>query len=380
MAAHPAIDIDSLSKKFGDELVLDRIDLSINDGEFCVVIGPSGCGKSTLLKCIAGVSDPDTGEIHLRGKNTEAQPARNRNIGLVFQEFEETLFPHKTVEENIAFGLRQKSEPPSEEHIEGRIDEMLDLLAIAPTKSSYPDELSGGQQQRVELARQLVRDCDITLFDDPLADLDYKLQKRMEIEMRRLHKELESTFLYVTHNQDQALKLADRLIVMNEGVIEQVGTPEEVYTNPANAFVGRFVGDSNLLIGNVVQKTESEIRIETQIGELSVSNTGDQPTVDSEGAVLIRPEDVVIGDDAESCRNNMDVVLEGKTYTGEVTEYSVSVSGYKNELQVVRPGKPGDIGNKNEAKIGFNPNAAQFFEEMSVTGDIQASDLLEAEQ
>jgi ABC-type Fe3+/spermidine/putrescine transport system ATPase subunit len=380
MAAHPAIRIDSLRKTFADEVVLDHIDLSVTDGEFCVVIGPSGCGKSTLLKCIAGISDPDGGEIHLRGRDTESVPTRDRNVGLVFQEFEETLFPHKTVEENIEFGLRQQSDTPPAEQIEDRIDEVLDLLAISHTKSSYPDELSGGQQQRVELARQLVRDCDITLFDDPLADLDYKLQKRMEIEMRRLHEELESTFLYVTHNQDQALKLADRLIVMNDGEIEQIGTPEEVYTDPANAFVGRFVGDSNLLIGEVVRRTDDEIRVETPIGELSVASSGDQPATTVEGAVLVRPEDVVIGEGAARCRNSVDVVLEGETYTGEVTEYSVSVSGYDNEIQVVKPGKPDDVGDNNETKIGFDPDAAKFFEEMSVTGQLQVRDLLEAEQ
>ncbi|MFD1687090.1 ABC transporter ATP-binding protein [Halobellus litoreus] len=380
MSAQPAISISSLSKKFADELVLDRIDLSVTDGEFCVVIGPSGCGKSTLLKCIAGIADPDTGEIHLRGRNTESVPSRDRDVGLVFQEFEETLFPHKTVAENIGFGLRQQSDAPPEEQIEDRIDEMLDLLAISHTKSSYPDELSGGQQQRVELARQLVRDCDITLFDDPLADLDYKLQKRMEIEMRRLHNELESTFLYVTHNQDQALKLADRLIVMNDGVIEQVGTPEEVYTNPANAFVGRFVGDSNLLVGDVVRTTDSEIVVETPVGELAVSDTGERLAEGSEGAVLVRPEDIVIGDGAANCRNNVGVVLKGRTYTGEVMEYSVSVPGYDNELQVVKPGRPDDAENSNETEIGFDASAAQFFEEMSVTGDMKVSDLLEAEQ
>ncbi|MFC6722946.1 ABC transporter ATP-binding protein [Halobium palmae] len=380
MAAQPAISISSLSKKFANELVLDRINLSITDGEFCVVIGPSGCGKSTLLKCIAGISDPDTGEIYLRGQNMESVPSRNRDIGLVFQEFEETLFPHKTVKQNIEFGLRQQSDAPPEEQIENRIDEMLDLLAISHTKSSYPNELSGGQQQRVELARQLVRDCDITLFDDPLADLDYKLQKRMEIEMRKLHKELESTFLYVTHNQDQALKLADRLIVMNDGVIEHVGTPEEVYTNPSNAFVGRFVGDSNFLVGNVARTTDSEVIVKTPVGELAVSDTGERPANNSEGAVLVRPENIVIGDGAANCRNNVGVVLNGKTYTGEVTEYSVSVSGYDKELQVVMPGKPDDFEDNPETEIGFDASAAQFFEEMSVTGDMQVSDLLEAEQ
>ncbi|RLM87932.1 ABC transporter ATP-binding protein [Halobellus sp. Atlit-38R] len=380
MSAQTAIHLNSLKKTFTDEVVLGGIDLSIDDGEFCVVIGPSGCGKSTLLKCIAGISDPDDGEIQLREERTADVPPQDRDVGLVFQEFEETLFPHKTVEENIAFGLKQKSEQLSDEQITDRIDEMLDLLAISHTKSSYPDELSGGQQQRVELARQLVRDCDITLFDDPLADLDYKLQKRMEIEMRRFHEETGGTYLYVTHNQDQALELADKLVVMNEGIIEQVGTPDEVYNNPTNAFVGRFVGDSNILVGEVSEQEGSNLRIDTAIGRVVTSDTLEQPSDQSEGVVLIRPEDVVIGDGAAECRNSVDAVIEGWTYTGELTEYSISVVDLDTELQVVKPGRPDTTKNRTETTIGFSPDDAQFFQQMSGTGNMDVTDVLEAEQ
>lgn len=380
MSAQTAIHLNSLKKTFTDEVVLGGIDLSIDDGEFCVVIGPSGCGKSTLLKCIAGISDPDDGEIQLREERTADVPPQDRDVGLVFQEFEETLFPHKTVEENIAFGLKQKSEQLSDEQITDRIDEMLDLLAISHTKSSYPDELSGGQQQRVELARQLVRDCDITLFDDPLADLDYKLQKRMEIEMRRFHEETGGTYLYVTHNQDQALELADKLVVMNEGIIEQVGTPHEVYNNPTNAFVGRFVGDSNILVGEICEQEGSKLRIDTAIGGVVISDTLERPSDQSEGVVLIRPEDVVIGDGAAECRNSVDAVIEGWTYTGELTEYSISVADLDTELQVVKPGRPDTTKNRTETTIGFRPDDAQFFQQMSGTGNMDVTDVLEAEQ
>jgi len=240
------IRLQSVNISFRDEQVLQDIDLAVDDGEFCVIVGPSGCGKSTLLQSIAGLSEPDSGTVYLNGDPASSLSVQERNLGYVFQEFEDTLFPHMTVEENVAFGVRQQDEQVDEEQLSEEIDEMLDLLAIGDTRDDLPSGLSGGQQQRVELARQLIRGCDTILLDDPLADLDYKLQKRMELEIRRIHEELESTFLYVTHNQDQALKLADTVVVMNRGRIEQIGTPSEVYHNPNTAFVANFIGDNNI--------------------------------------------------------------------------------------------------------------------------------------
>jgi ABC-type Fe3+/spermidine/putrescine transport system ATPase subunit len=185
------ISVTSLEKSFANEQVLRGIDFTVDDGEFCVVVGPSGSGKSTLLKCIAGLVEFDRGSISLDGRDVGALSVPERNIGFVFQDFEERLFPHMTVAENVAFGLRQAG--ASETEIETKTDEMLALLSIGETRDSFPSELSGGQQQRVELARQLVRECDVMLLDDPLADLDYKLQKRMELEMRQIHEELGSS-------------------------------------------------------------------------------------------------------------------------------------------------------------------------------------------
>src|SRR6056297_1200369 len=240
--------VDSLDISFRNERVLQSIDLEIEDGEFCVIVGPSGCGKSTLLQTIAGLTTPDRGRVFLRGEDAGEMSVQDRDLGYVFQEFEDALFPHMSVGENIAFGVRQQSESVDEAALDERIDDLLAMLAIPETRDDLPSALSGGQQQRVELARQLIRECETMLLDDPLADLDYKLQKQMELEMRQIHEDLGSTFVYVTHNQDQALKLADKLVVMNQGMLEQVGTPDEVYANPATAFVGRFVGDSNPLL------------------------------------------------------------------------------------------------------------------------------------
>lgn len=377
MDTEPAISVESLWKSFSNETVLQDIDLDIETGEFCVIVGPSGSGKSTLLQCIAGLLDFERGTVRLNGERADEVSVEDRDIGYVFQEFEETLFPHKTVAENIAFGLEQKEQEYSSEEIDGHIDDMLDLLAISETKENVPTELSGGQQQRVELARQLVRDCDVMLLDDPLADLDYKLQKRMELEMRRVHEELESTFVYVTHNQDQALKLADKLVVMNQGMIEQIGTPEEVYRSPASAFVGQFVGDSNPFVGQPIGSNGHEVDVETDVGVLSTTtNNGVSPS-GSESLVTVRPETMTIGEEARQKDNTVTGVLEGWTYVGEETEYSFSVDGLAHEIQVVKPGSPYIEGDGEEYFIGWNAEDAQYFEDLSVTDTVTIADLME---
>ena len=366
--------LNSISKSFANEEVLEGIDLSVEEGEFCVIIGPSGCGKSTLLKCIAGLVDFEGGDVRLRDQDAAKIPVEDRNLGFVFQDFEETLFPHKTVRSNVAFGLKQKETELSDEEIEQRIDEMLDLLSISETKDNLPSELSGGQQQRVEVARQFVRECDIMLLDDPLADLDYKLQKHMELELRRLHDRLGSTFIYVTHNQDQALKLADKLVVMNQGAIEQIGTPTEVYTEPQSAFVGRFVGDSNLFIASVTEREGARMVVETEIGQMEAT-AATKSEAPSESLVIVRPEDVTIGD--ETLDNVFYGVINGRTYTGEETEVSVKVDGFDDGIQVITPGRP-DLGAKGtEIIIGWDATDATFFDELSVNSTVTVDDLLE---
>lgn len=363
-----AISVDSLSKSFGREHVLRDIDLDVQEGEFCVIIGPSGCGKSTLLKCIAGLLDFETGQVTLHGDDVSDMPVKDANVGFVFQEFEDTLFPHKTVGENVAFGLQQQESVTSTE-IEERVNEILKLLAISETRNNVPAELSGGQQQRVELARQLVRNCETVLLDDPLADLDYKLQKQMELDLRRMHNDTGSTFVYVTHNQEQALKLGDRLGVMNRGQLEQIGTPLEVYEQPRTAFVGRFVGDSNVLRGQLTGTDEDEVTVETKIGTFAATaqTDSDHP---NESVVLIRPENIKLGAAAEGRETTVEATLEGRTYTGELTEFTVVVpatDGSNVAFEIVEPGESsiGTVG--AEIRIGWDANDATYFDRLSVT-------------
>jgi ABC-type Fe3+/spermidine/putrescine transport system ATPase subunit len=427
------IELRSLQKTYGEEVVLRDVTVGVDDGEFCVVVGPSGCGKTTLLDCIAGLESPDGGTVRLDGEAVDGVAPGERGLGLVFQDFEERLFPHMTVAENVAFGLRQADEPFAAEEIDRRVDELLELLAIPETRDDYPEHLSGGQQQRVELARQLVRDCDTLLLDDPLSDLDYKLQKRMELELRRLQAAEGNTVVYVTHNQDQALKLADTLVVMNGGRVEQVATPDAVYHRPATAFVGRFVGDSNLLVGGPAgggdgtvrgDPTDGDagrvpddgaggdgatVRVSTDAGTVAART---EPPVDdaATGAVLVRPTDVTIGavgneaaekneagegteagerneanagDGGHETANGVTGELADRIYTGDRTELVVTVPGAPEEFQVVEPGDVDfdDIGAAvgDEVRLGWSPADAVYFgpDRFSVTDSFDTAELME---
>jgi ABC-type Fe3+/spermidine/putrescine transport system ATPase subunit len=340
MSSQPALSIENLSKQFSNETVLQDVSLDVETGEFCVVMGPSGSGKSTLLQSVAGLIEFQSGTIEINGTPAETIPVEERDLGYVFQEFEDTLFPHKTVKENVEFGLKQQDTEYSQAEIDERIDEMLELLAISDTRDDVPTELSGGQQQRVEVARQLVRECDVMLLDDPLADLDYKLQKRMELEIRQLHEEMNSTFLYVTHNQDQALKLADKLVILNHGQVEQIGTPEEVYHEPASAFVGQFVGDSNTFIGTATKEGPDTATVQTELGEMRATIQGDELKTEERSLTIVRPEDVVFGDDAVGMDNVYDATLVDWTYMGKETEYAFELEELDYALQTIKDGTP----------------------------------------
>jgi ABC-type Fe3+/spermidine/putrescine transport system ATPase subunit len=332
-----------------------------------------------LLQAIAGLIDYQSGSVRLNGTPAETIPVEERDLGYVFQEFEDTLFPHKTVGENVAFGLHQQDNDYSESEIEKRIDEMLELLAISQTKDSVPTELSGGQQQRVEVARQLVRECDIMLLDDPLADLDYKLQKRMELEMRQIQQDMKSTFLYVTHNQDQALKLADKLVILNHGRIEQVGAPEEVYNDPATAFVGQFVGDSNPFVGEATHSGGDTITVETEIGEMLATVQGGEVDTGKQSLTIVRPEDVAFGEEAIGRDNVFEATLVGWTYMGKETEYAFELEGIDYALQTIEDGTPrvtnGDIG--TSMSVGWDQEDTLYFDTLSTRPTETIENLME---
>jgi len=278
------INIEHLSKSFGDKKVLDDISLYINRGEFITFLGPSGCGKTTLLRIIAGFLGEDSGVVTMEGKDLKGVPPHKRPLNTVFQKY--ALFPHLDVYDNVAFGLKLKKTPSSE--IDQKVSKVLKLVSMADYEDRDVNSLSGGQQQRIAIARALVNQPKVLLLDEPLAALDLKMRKDMQIELKEMHQKLGITFIYVTHDQEEALTLSDTIVVMNEGKIQQIGTPTDIYNEPVNSFVADFIGESNILNGTMVKDRKVEF-----IGhefDCVDEGFGENVPVD----VVVRPEDIYI--------------------------------------------------------------------------------------
>lgn len=248
------IELRNISKTYGDNTVLNNLSLNIKKNEFLTLLGPSGCGKTTTLKIIAGFENADSGELMFKNEDISSLPPYKRQVNTVFQKY--ALFPHMNIFDNIAFGLKLKKLP--KEEIETEVKKMLHLVALDGFEKRKVDSLSGGQQQRVAIARALVNKPEILLLDEPLGALDLKLRKEMQIELKKIQKEVGITFVFVTHDQEEALTMSDTIIVMNKGVIQQMGTPQDIYNEPANAFVADFIGESNIIDGIMLKDFEVE--------------------------------------------------------------------------------------------------------------------------
>ena len=281
------IRLDHISKSYGDKVVLDDINLDIKRGEFVTLLGPSGCGKTTTLRLIAGFLTPDQGAVMMDGKDISGVPPYRRPLNTVFQRY--ALFPHLDVYDNIAFGLKLNKVPSDE--INKRVRKVLKLVSMTDYEDRDVDSLSGGQQQRVAIARALVNQPKVLLLDEPLAALDLKMRKDMQIELKEMHKKLGITFIYVTHDQEEALTLSDTIVVMNEGKIQQVGTPIDIYNEPKNEFVADFIGESNILNGRMI--TDRKVEFIGREFDCVDEGFGDNVLVD----VVVRPEDVEIRKD-----------------------------------------------------------------------------------
>ena len=278
------IELRGVSKSFGDFQAVKSADFTIRRGEFFAMLGPSGCGKTTTLKMIAGFEQPTLGQIVLEGVDVSSVPPHKRNVNTVFQQY--ALFPHMSVADNVAFGLRAKKVPESE--INSRVGDMLDVVRLGEFARRRPAQLSGGQQQRVALARALVNMPSALLLDEPLAALDLKLREAMQIELKRIQREVGITFVFVTHDQGEALTMSDRIAVMNEGVVEQIGSPEEIYNRPESLFVAGFIGSANLLPGNVREANADGCVVELLTGQ-KIAATG-RHSVGDKVSVMLRPE------------------------------------------------------------------------------------------
>ena len=314
------IQLENVSVAFDGEKVLDNLSLSIKDKEFVTLLGPSGCGKTTTLRIIAGFIEPDSGNLYFDGKRINDIPPYKRQVNTVFQRY--ALFPHLNVFENIAFGLRLKKMPDAE--IRKKVFDMLELVNLKGYASRKVGNLSGGQQQRVAIARALVNNPRVLLLDEPLAALDLKLRKDMQNELKRIQKQSNITFVYVTHDQEEGLAMSDTVVVMDEGVIQQIGTPLDIYNEPANAFVADFIGESNILDGVMLE-------------DYSVLVAGHKYTCSDKGFaknepvdVVIRPEDikVVASDQSHLSGTVTNVVFKGVHY-----EIIVDIKNFKWLIQ-----------------------------------------------
>src|SRR5271165_4265601 len=308
------IELVSLSKRF-HEIAVDNIDLQIASGEFFSLLGPSGCGKTTTLRLIAGFEQPTAGRILLDGQDVSAVPPHRRNVNTVFQSY--ALFPFLTVFDNVAFGLRNKKLPKAD--LEQRVYSALELVKLRSFEKRRPGQLSGGQQQRVALARALVLQPSVLLLDEPLGALDAKLRRSLKVELKALQEQVGITFLYVTHDQEEALTMSDRLAVMRDGKVVQIGPPAEVYESPADTYVADFLGVSNLMPVNVVSRGPGS-RCEIRLGEsVLIAEHGGLDAPDHAHAV-IRPERVVIEQFGSTGPNRVPAMVERLVYLGSATQ------------------------------------------------------------
>ena len=322
------IELRNISVAFDGEPVLKDLNLYIRDGQFVTLLGPSGCGKTTTLRIIAGFLEPDAGEVIFEDKCINGVPAHERQLNTIFQRY--ALFPHLNVYDNVAFGLRLRKMPESE--IKAKVEEMLELVDLKGFNRRKIDSLSGGQQQRVAIARALAVDPRVLLLDEPLGALDLKLRKDMQVELKKIQQRLGITFIYVTHDQEEALSMSDKIIVMDHGEIQQVDRPEDIYNEPANAFVADFIGESNILDG--VMKKDFKIEFSGHVFDCVDKGFKEDELVD----VVIRPEDV----DITTVKDGMiSGTVTNVTFKGVHYEIIVDVGGFKWMIQTTDYAKVG---------------------------------------
>ncbi len=322
----PEIDVrlERVSKLFGDTTAVDDLSLDIEEGEFFSMLGPSGCGKTTTLRMIGGFEEPSSGTVYLGGRDVTDLPPYRRDVNTVFQSY--ALFPHLNVFENVAFGLRRKKVEKAE--IADRVREVMNLVDLTGFEARKPAEMSGGQQQRVALARALVNRPKVLLLDEPLGALDLKLRKQMQLELKRIQQEVGITFIYVTHDQEEAMTMSNRFAVMRHGKIEQIGAPEEVYESPATEFVAGFLGASNLLNGELKESANGLTSIRIETGEVVYAKSDRIGDLGPSVRVGVRPEKItIVPDDGNPPpnRNAITGLLRMSTYSG--VNYQFKVDG-----------------------------------------------------
>ena len=351
-SADDLIRLDGVRKEFGDVTAVEEVNLSVREGEFFSLVGPSGCGKTTTLRMISGFESPTEGGVYVGGRNMAGVPPDARDTNLVFQHH--SLFPHMTVGRNVGYGLEKAGVDDAER--EEYVREYLELVDLDGFEDRNPEDLSGGQQQRVALARALVNEPSVLLFDEPLSSLDRKLRKQMQVELRKIHEKTQGAFFYVTHDQEVAMTLSDRLAVMNEGRIEQVGTPEEIYREPASEFVADFIGDTNLFDGVARKRNGGSV---VEVGGDRGFSFESESVREGDVRVSIRPEDFALAE-------NGDAAFEGEVveryFQGDQTNYTVEVDD-DFTVTVVTQGRDAPVERGDRAAFRFEDDAPVVFGE-----------------
>lgn len=357
-----ALELEDVTMRYGETTAVDDLSLSVREGEFFTLVGPSGCGKTTLLRAIAGFESPTEGSISARGESMRGVPPEDRDLGIVFQSY--ALFPHMSVAENVGYGLKF-SAPPDGRSKDERITELLELVDLSGTHARSPEALSGGQQQRVAIARALAAGPDILLLDEPMSALDAQLRERLRMQVRSIQTELGITTVYVTHDQEEALAISDRVAVMSEGTIEQIGSPRAIYHRPESRFVAEFIGDNNVFSGEVLDARSTDL-VRVRIGATTVSiatntsttaassnHTDDHDhswsdlTPGDQVLFCVRPELLSI----DAGRNRLEATVRNSEFLGETTRTHLDWQGQELLVQSVRP--PTD-----RVEVGFDPEDA----------------------
>ncbi|MDS0261075.1 ABC transporter ATP-binding protein [Haloarcula sp. S1CR25-12] len=356
------LELHGLTKVYdGSVRAVDDVDLSVREGEFVTLVGPSGCGKSTTLRMLAGFVEPTEGTVEMNFTDITQAPPDKRDVGMVFQSI--ALFPHMSVKENIAYGMRVADKSFTESEVDERVTEMLELIEMPGYEDRMPEQLSGGQSQRVGLARALALEPEMLLLDEPLSALDEKLREHMQTELTRIQRELGVTTVFVTHNQEEAMTMSDRIVVMNDGNFEQIGTPEAVYNQPESVFVGDFMGKSNVFSGRMVRQADDFGVFDTDFGEIAAAADGF--TADTSAQLLVRPENLSITrrDEAEPGAENS---LHGEVglvqLIGSVVEYEVETEYGPVTVEVQSSGTI-DFERGDEVTVTFDPVDVRTFAE-----------------
>jgi spermidine/putrescine transport system ATP-binding protein len=370
-AETPSVRLERVTKRFGDFTAVREMDLDIPRGQFFTMLGPSGCGKTTTLRMVAGFEEPTEGSVLLDGDDVTGLPAFKRPTNTVFQSY--ALFPHRSVEQNVAFGLQRQKVDKAE--IRRRVGEELERVGLAAEAKRRPAQLSGGQQQRVALARALVNRPAVLLLDEPLGALDLKLRKQLQVELKRIQREVGITFIYVTHDQEEALTMSDRIAVMNRGVVEQVADPETVYERPSTTFVAGFIGVSNLMPGEVISANGAGTQLRLDAGPTVRTQDSGGAAAGERAHAVVRPEKLVLsrgGDGADGGGASVEGQVESSLYLGTATQMVVRL-GDDTRMTVLVPNADADARRELPA-AGDTARLSWSDENIHIVREGQASD------